>query len=576
MLITKTAFLRKNILTGAMEVIIYFPFNQEDLKIVRSIPGRKFIVTAKSQGSKKYWTAPFNGRTIQILMQNGWGFDSTTEEYLKKVSLHVRQRNKENEGLLQLLPKELYPFQIEGVRQLMKWDGRALLADDMGLGKTVQSLMWLKLNNTKIPAVIITPASLKYNWERECQKWLKTDRISVLSGTTPTNIYNDIIIINYDIVQYWLKHLLSISYQTIILDECHYIKNAKAQRTKAVKALCKGTKHIIALSGTAIQNRPIELFNTLNILNPHVFPSRWNFAHKYCDAKHTGFGWDFSGASNMEELHSILKNHSMIRRKKQDVLKELPDKTYNYIPIEISNRKDYDCAKDEFIAFVTQNISDELNETEISLQKELGYVNIALNKEEIIQEKVSSISKAETLVKIGYLQRLATEGIISQVKEWIYNFLENNEKLVLFATHTRFITEIENEFKNISVKIDGSTPVARRQQIVDAFQNNKKIKIFIGNIKAAGVGLTLTSSSNVAFLEYPWSPGDLTQAEDRCHRIGQKNNVNIHYFIAKDTIVEEMISLLNEKQKVIDGILDGKSQNNENLINELLRQYVKY
>ena len=120
MTITKTAFLRKNIMTGTMEVVIYFPFNQEDLKIVRSIPGRKFIVTAKSQGSKKYWTAPFNGKTIQILMQNGWGFDATMEEYLKKVSMRVKQRNKENESVLQLLPKELYPFQIEGVRQLMK------------------------------------------------------------------------------------------------------------------------------------------------------------------------------------------------------------------------------------------------------------------------------------------------------------------------------------------------------------------------------------------------------------------------------------------------------------------------
>ena len=123
MLITKTAFLRKNILTGAMEVVIHFPFNQEDLKIVRSIPGRKFIVTAKSQGSKKYWTAPFNSKTIQILMRNGWGFDSTMEEYLRKVSSHIGQRNKEIEIALQSLPKELYPFQIDGVRQLMKWIG---------------------------------------------------------------------------------------------------------------------------------------------------------------------------------------------------------------------------------------------------------------------------------------------------------------------------------------------------------------------------------------------------------------------------------------------------------------------
>lgn len=574
MLITKTAFLRKNILTGAMEVIIYFPFNQEDLKIVRSIPGRKFIVTAKSQGSKKYWTAPFNGRTIQILMQNGWGFDSTTEEYLKKVSLHVKQRNKENEGLLQLLPKELYPFQIEGVRQLMKWDGRALLADDMGLGKTVQSLMWLKLNPEKVPAIIICPASLKYNWEIECKKWLKTDSISVLSGTTPRNFKSDIVIINYDIVHHWLWHFKTLPYQTIILDECHYIKNDKAKRTKAIKTLTKGVKHVIAISGTAIVNKPIEVYNVINILNPRLFPSRWNFAHKYCNAKHTGFGWDFNGASNIEELHNILKNNLMIRRKKQDVLKDLPEKIYTQIPLEIDNRKKYTEMEQDFIDYIEKQMGEELSKTEKQLQKELGYVNVALNIEDIIKKKVESISKAEMLVKVGFLQRKATKGILKIVKEWIYDFLENQDKLVIFAVHSEFINNLLEEFKDIAVKIDGSTPINKRQEIVNEFQTNKKIKLFIGNIKAAGVGLTLTASSNVAFLEYPWAPGDLVQAEDRCHRIGQKNSVNIFHFVAKNTIIEDILEILRKKSKVVNALLDGRIvEENEDTFIEFLKTY---
>ena len=574
MTITKTAFLRKNIMTGTMEVVIYFPFNQEDLKIVRSIPGRKFIVTAKSQGSKKYWTAPFNGKTIQILMQNGWGFDATMEEYLKKVSMRVKQRNKENESVLQLLPKELYPFQIEGVRQLMKWDGRALLADDMGLGKTIQSLMWLKLNPEKVPAIIICPASLKYNWEIECKKWLKTDSISVLSGTTPRNFKSDIVIINYDIVHDWLWHFKTLPYQTIILDECHYIKNDKAKRTKAIKTLTKGVKHVIAISGTAIVNKPIEVYNVINILNPRLFPSRWNFAHKYCNAKHTGFGWDFNGASNIEELHNILKNNLMIRRKKQDVLKDLPEKIYTQIPLEIDNRKKYTEMEQDFIDYIEKQMGEELSKTEKQLQKELGYVNVALNIEDIIRKKVESISKAEMLVKVGFLQRKATKGILKIVKEWIYDFLENQDKLVIFAVHSEFINNLLEEFKDIAVKIDGSTPINKRQEIVNEFQTNKKIKLFIGNIKAAGVGLTLTASSNVAFLEYPWAPGDLVQAEDRCHRIGQKNSVNIFHFVAKNTIIEDILEILRKKSKVVNALLDGRIvEENEDTFIEFLKTY---
>lgn len=571
---SKSAFLKKNVLTNEIEVVILFSFNQEDLNIVRSIPGRKFVIPAKSTKGKKYWTAPLTHTTIKILSQNGWGFHEQMKQYLNKVYSNAEKRIEKNEQLVHNLPKELYPFQKQGVERLLALNGRALLADEMGLGKTIQSLMWLKLNPEKVPAIIICPASLKYNWEIECKKWLKTDSISVLSGTTPRNFKSDIVIINYDIVHHWLWHFKTLPYQTIILDECHYIKNDKAKRTKAIKTLTKGVKHVIAISGTAIVNKPIEVYNVINILNPRLFPSRWNFAHKYCNAKHTGFGWDFNGASNIEELHNILKNNLMIRRKKQDVLKDLPEKIYTQIPLEIDNRKKYTEMEQDFIDYIEKQMGEELSKTEKQLQKELGYVNVALNIEDIIKKKVESISKAEMLVKVGFLQRKATKGILKIVKEWIYDFLENQDKLVIFAVHSEFINNLLEEFKDIAVKIDGSTPINKRQEIVNEFQTNKKIKLFIGNIKAAGVGLTLTASSNVAFLEYPWAPGDLVQAEDRCHRIGQKNSVNIFHFVAKNTIIEDILEILRKKSKVVNALLDGRIvEENEDTFIEFLKTY---
>ncbi len=413
---SKSAFLKKNVLTNEIEVVILFSFNQEDLNIVRSIPGRKFVIPAKSTKGKKYWTAPLTHTTIKILSQNGWGFHEQMKQYLNKVYSNAEKRIEKNEQLVHNLPKELYPFQKQGVERLLALNGRALLADEMGLGKTIQSLMWLKLNPEKVPAIIICPASLKYNWEIECKKWLKTDSISVLSGTTPRNFKSDIVIINYDIVHHWLWHFKTLPYQTIILDECHYIKNDKAKRTKAIKTLTKGVKHVIAISGTAIVNKPIEVYNVINILNPRLFPSRWNFAHKYCNAKHTGFGWDFNGASNIEELHNILKNNLMIRRKKQDVLKDLPEKIYTQIPLEIDNRKKYTEMEQDFIDYIEKQMGEELSKTEKQLQKELGYVNVALNIEDIIKKKVESISKAEMLVKFVFLQRKATNGILNIVQ----------------------------------------------------------------------------------------------------------------------------------------------------------------
>jgi SWI/SNF-related matrix-associated actin-dependent regulator 1 of chromatin subfamily A len=165
---------------------------------------------------------------------------------------------------------------------------------------------------------------------------------------------------------------------------------------------------------------------------------------------------------------------------------------------------------------------------------------------------------------------LAAAGKMKAVVNWVEDFIENAQKIILFATHKTIINQLMERFGKIAVKIDGSVPTNKRQEVVDKFQTNKKIKIFVGNIDAAGVGLTLTASSNVAFLEYPWTPGKLNQAIDRAHRISQKNTVNVHYLVAERTIDEDIISVLDKKAKIINGIIDGNAHPDASLLDELL------
>jgi SWI/SNF-related matrix-associated actin-dependent regulator 1 of chromatin subfamily A len=315
-----------------------------------------------------------------------------------------------------------------------------------------------------------------------------------------------------------------------------------------MKQLVKGTPHFIALTGTPIMNRPVEIYNALSMINPFVVPNYWQFTQRYCGAKYNGFGWDFNGASNTEELHRLLTGTVMIRRKKADVLKDLPDKVYSSIPMELENQKEYDYAEANFIDFVKHTKG---------------------------QEAADKASNAAVITQIEGLKQLAVKGKMNAVIEWVHDFLESGEKLVLFAIHKSAIDQLMEEFKGLAVKIDGSVTADDRNKAVEAFQNDDRVRLFIGNIKAAGVGLTLTAASNVAFIEYPWTPGELKQAEDRCHRIGQKNSVNIHHLVAYHTIEGEIVDLLDSKTKVLDAVLDGHETHEESLLSSLIKSALK-
>ena len=521
-----------------------------------------------------YWEGYITQKLIELLKELNFVFSPSLQNWDKKED-EVKKLS------LNLNVEELYKYQIEGVHFLEQKNGRALIADEMGLGKTVQVLSWLKLHPEFSKVLVICPASLKINWQREAEKWALLD-MEILNGTTPHKIKSNDVIINYDILSYWEKHLKLKQFDVIIFDEAHYIKNNKAKRTKAFKRLVKSVPRLIALTGTPIENKPIEIYNIVKVIDPSIFPDATDFAIEFCGAKKTRFGWDKNGATNTLRLNKILSSSIMIRRKKVDVLKDLPEKQIIKVPFEINNRIEYDQAETEFVEFLkkkfnTENLTEEILEelkqfakrNDIEVSEELTTDEIRLIKE----HKFERIASAPVLAQIELLKQLAVKGKIDQIIEWIENFLESGEKLVVFGIHRKTVDFLFEKFPT-AVKIDGSTSQIQRQKAVDRFQTDPNVKLFIGNIRAAGVGITLTAASNAAIIEFPWSPGELNQAADRIHRITQTKQVTIWNLVGESTIEEKIITLLKKKEKVITKILDGKQYEDQSILMDLFKSYL--
>ena len=447
---------------------------------------------------------------------------------------------------------KLRRYQKEGVCFIENRDGRVLLADEMGLGKTIQTLAWLQLHPELRPVIVVCPASLKLNWEREIKTQTEKQDIVILNGNNPTGRFplfrKAIYIINYDIVKAWEKNLKKLKAKVLVLDECHAIKNRRTIRTKAIKRIAKEIDHIICLSGTPIINRPVEIYNSISLINPELFPSFFKYAKEYCGATHNGFGWDFSGATHTDNLHKKLVGSVMLRRLKKDVLKELPEKTRTVIPMELDNPEEYKIVAKDFIKWLKEQDPDKAERAE----------------------------RAETLTRIEILKQVAIKNKMKSCIDWIKQYLETENKLVVFATHKQTTQAIISAFPEISVRLEGGMDGNEKQKSVDRFQNDKRTRLFVGNIKAAGVGLTLTASSNTCFVELGWTPGEHDQAEDRVHRIGQEaDSVNAYYLIADGTIENQIIELLDKKRKVLADVLDGRTLlEDSSMLNSLLRTLI--
>lgn len=422
-----------------------------------------------------------------------------------------------------------YQYQIEDVERISHFRGRVLLANEMGTGKTLEALMWMR-ENTHPPTLVICPASLKLVWQREAHKHFGISS-TILDGRKPPSRMPscNLAIINYDILGTWRNLIRRMSPELVILDECQAVKSPKAQRTKHTRSICRQAPYVLALSGTPMTNRPSELWSVLNIIDPTRWGSFYRFAWRYCNPHHNGFGWSYTGSKNLDSLHATLSKTCMIRRLKRDVLKELPPKVRVSIPMPIDRRR-YDRAERDFLGWLSEEYSNE---------------------------RAAKATKAEGLVKIGYLKRLAGVLKLKSVFAWIDDFLESGEKLVIFAVHQKVVKELWHHYHQTCVVVDGSVTNIKRQQAVDRFQNDDRINLFIGNIQAAGVGLTLTAASAVAFVELGWTPGEHIQAEDRIHRIGQTQTATCYYLVAHNTIEDDLCEIIQQKQRVLDQTLDG-------------------
>ncbi len=436
-----------------------------------------------------------------------------------------------------------YPFQKEGILTIREKRGRVLLADEMGLGKTLQALIYAKRNLSVKLTVVVCPASIKYLWRTQAHEHIGYDSLILSGKKLPASnplLVNQlpIIIINYDILKTWADYIIEAGPDLLVVDECHFVKTPGRQRTKAVRKLARYCRRMIAISGTPMTNRPSEMYQIINMLWPKEFTMFTKYAFRYCAPKRTPWGWDFKGASHLKELHEKLLGLGMIRRKKTDVLKDLPLKSRFVLPLPIKDDKKYKAIEADVLAYLAKTDPD----------------------------KVEKAERAQQLVRMNLLRRTAAEEKLESLLEWVDNYLEEtDQKIVLMGWHQDVIKQTIARYKGTVVSIHGQTPVNKRHTIATKFQDDPKIRVFVGNMLAAGVGINLYAADTLAFLEYDFVPGNHLQAEDRIHRIGQRRPVNIWYPYGIETIEEDMCRIIQSKQIISADVLDGKGGNRTEL-----------
>jgi SWI/SNF-related matrix-associated actin-dependent regulator of chromatin subfamily A-like protein 1 len=439
---------------------------------------------------------------------------------------------------------ELHPFQRAGVRYALE-RRRTFIADEQGLGKTVQALATLEADEA-FPAVVVCPASMKLMWEREAGIWLPKRKVAVLDGRTETTWTEEvaeaeIVVLNYDILDAHLERLEAVEAKALVLDESHYVKNPGARRTKAAIRLAEGLPDgalRLALTGTPILNRPDELISQLRALGRlREFGSGARLSRR------------FRSASSDDRLHWNLRAVCYVRRTKEQVLPQLPAKRHDTVPVLLSNEQEYRLAERDVIAWL-QTLPLDLR---------------------TLDAKVAAALRAEQLVRLNNLRQLAVRGKLPTALAWIADFLASGEPLVVFAEHVATQHAVLERFPEAE-HILGADSSVKRQEAVDAFQREDGPQLIVCSMKAASQGITLTRASNVAFLELDWTPARHDQAEDRLHRIGQESAVSAWYLLAPDTIDETMAELLQRKRSLIDAVTDGRVQDEERLVDAVIRE----
>ncbi len=439
--------------------------------------------------------------------------------------------------------RPLLSHQIEAVEKLVKTK-RFILADDMGLGKTTSTIV-AALETEAKKILIICPASLKINWQREIENY--TDRSTYICGSKRYEDA-DFVIVNYDILKNFHdpkdrdnSRVLKSNFDLVIIDEAHYIQNKTAQRTKLINDFVKGVDRLWLLTGTPMTSRPMNYYNLLELIESPVAANWMAYVIRYCEGYQFKVGnrkvWNVMGASNLEELRDRT-SRQVLRRLKTDVL-DLPDKIITPVYLRLKS-KEYEELMGEYFEWYEKN-PDESSSLTVQFTK---------------------------LTKVR--QIIANEKIRSTI-ELVENILEQDKKVIVFTNFTDSLNKIYEHFGKKAVYLDGSCSPAKRQNAVDEFQNNDKIKVFVGNLKAAGVGITLTSAEAVVMNDLSFVPSDHAQAEDRSYRYGQKSNVSVYYPIFENTIEGVIYDILNKKKNIFETVM-GDNVGRAEIVQEIMNQ----
>lgn len=445
-----------------------------------------------------------------------------------------------------------------------------LIGDEPGLGKTIQAALMINHFPEIKRVLVICPASLKRNWQRELQRWLVRPALIGIADTAYSKVIpeSEIVIANFEILakrfdtgrrkqekgktkilyDYRLREALSRQpWDLLIIDEAHKIKGDPKTCVRCRMCFAIPFRFCLLLTGTPIVNRPSELYNLIAHIAPKYYGDKPAFMNRHCPSS----GWRRAndGADNLEELQENLRLRVMVRRRKAEVLTDLPPKLRQVIELPADGCEGL--VKKEQLAFA----SKEEILTNVRLRVELAKASENPN------DYKSAVADLKKGIQVAFeeLSRIRKETAIAKipmVQDYCDSLLESVPKLVVFAHHKEVVYTLAEHFGRECVTLTGDTKLKDRDDAVQSFQTDESIRVFIGTIGAAGVGLTLTASSYVVFSELDWVPGNVTQAEDRCHRIGTVDNVMIQHLVLEGSLDKRMADVLVEKQEIADRALD--------------------
>lgn len=554
---------------------IQFEYHPKLVEVIKTIPSKP-----RYDGTDRAWLVSINDSRYPFGKDAAWYVGRFAQWAVHMQFCSVVKQREVTEDINYDLPDmkpfvgehymllQPYQYQLEGVQYAVE-KKRCILGDQPGLGKTLQAICTVVkahreavIYGESFPTLVVCPAALKVNWQREFKKFAGLSAIILDDSNRQTwhSFYDckkadgsplcEVFITNYEsLKKFFVKRVseggkLTMKgilfdervnlFKSVIIDESHKCKSGKTQQGKFVEGICKGKRFVLALTGTPVVNNNTDLIQQLKILGRlEDFGGYSRFVERYCDGP--------KQASNVKELNWRLWNCCFFRREKSKVLTQLPDKTRQYLQIDITNMKEYQNAESDIVKYLKQY----KNASDAQVQRSMN---------------------GAVMVKMGLLKQISARGKIKAVSEFIHDVIDGGEKLIVFGYLKEVIAELKKEFPN-AVTVTGSDNISQKQFAVDSFQNNPDCKLIILNYKSGGTGLTLTASSRVAFIEFPWTFSDCEQAEDRAHRNGQKNNVNCYYFLGKDTIDKYMYDVIQTKKNIANGVTGTDDQVEENMIN---------